>query len=69
MYYQTPGDFHKMASQVKFFESADSLLGTPVPVYKISTTFHDPKKTASLRQDIEGTERLCPPAVRETEIH
>ena len=54
VYYQTPGDFHKMASQVKFFESADSLLGTPVPVYKISTTFHDPKKTASLRQDIEA---------------
>ena len=58
VYYQTPGDFHKMASQVKFFESADSLLGTPIPIYKISTTFSDPEKISSLRKEVEAIEGL-----------
>lgn len=56
IYYQTPKDFQKMMSQVHFFESADSLLGTPIPIYKISTTFFDPEKISSLRKEVEAIE-------------
>lgn len=58
IYYQTPKDFQKMMSQVHFFENADSLLGTPIPIYKISTTFSDPEKISSLRKEVEAIEGL-----------
>ena len=43
-----------MASNVQYFESADSLLETPIPVYKISTTFCNEEKITRLRKEIEA---------------
>lgn len=58
VYYQTPKDFQKMTSQVHFFENADSLLDTPIPIYKISTTFLDPQKISILRKEVEAIKGL-----------
>lgn len=54
VYFRTEKEFQKMASNVQYFESADSLLETPIPVYKISTTFCNEEKITRLRKEIEA---------------
>ena len=53
IYFKTPHDFKQMTDNVHYFEHADSLLASDIPVYKISTTFFDPKKISALRAEIE----------------
>lgn len=53
IYFKNEQDFKQMTDSVHYFEHADSLLKSDVPIYKISTTFFDSKKTSALRSEIE----------------
>lgn len=52
-YFKNSTDFEQTLSNVRYFESAESLLNNDTSIYKISTTFYNPKKIKQLRKEIE----------------
>lgn len=58
VYFKSEADFEHMTKSVRYFQNADSLLGSETPIYKISTTFIDPNKIKHLRKEIEALPEL-----------
>lgn len=53
VYFKTQADFEYMAEHVHYFQNAEDLLYSKIPIYKISTTFINPHKIKHLREEIE----------------